>query len=53
MLPSYDIFCLGSRSPQYVMEEKIYQYTGKQLSFTYKGKSISLGKTPGNFRFRK
>ena len=26
---------------------KNYQYTGKQLSFTYKGKSISLGKTPG------
>ena len=26
---------------------KNYQYSGKQLSFTYKGKTISLGKTPG------
>lgn len=24
-----------------------YNYTGKQLGFTYKGKTISLGKTPG------
>lgn len=24
-----------------------YNYTGKQLTFTYKGKKISLGKTPG------
>lgn len=26
---------------------KNYNYTGKQLSFTYKGKSVSLGKSPG------